>query len=119
MLQVPPRRTLARRARVIADRTRDSFRKLLGRVGLVDVSLPQWWSEVSPDFARRCAYVGIPDWELSGEALEMRDRYVAQFDAESVDRRMPEENWKRADICWRRMPKAGSVLDIGSGLGEF
>jgi glycosyltransferase involved in cell wall biosynthesis/polysaccharide pyruvyl transferase WcaK-like protein len=82
-------------------------------------ALPAWWRLVPESFAKRCAYVYVPDWPLSAQARELKGIYIDRFGLEAVARRIPESNWKRADICWHKVPSDMSLLDIGSGLGEF
>ncbi|MDP5211234.1 polysaccharide pyruvyl transferase family protein [Microbulbifer sp. 2205BS26-8] len=80
---------------------------------------PAWWPLIDSKFAKKCACVIVNDWELSTAAIELRKIYVNRFDEESIKRRVPLSNWKRADICWQMVPNDLPTIDIGSGLGEF
>ena len=80
---------------------------------------PEWWPQIDPTFAEKCGYTSIKDWELSEVAQTLRKIYIDRYDEESINRRIPLSNWKRADICWHKTPKDLSTIDIGSGLGEY
>ncbi len=81
--------------------------------------LPPWWDLVDPAFRERCTYVDMRKWTLSPDVETLRRAYVARFDEAAVAKRMPAANWARADYCAGIADGAGSLLDIGSGLGEF
>jgi hypothetical protein len=53
------------------------------------------------------------------DVAKLRASYVQKFGEEAVARRMPAPNWARADICARIVAPSDSLLDVGSGLGEF
>ena len=93
--------------------------KLLTEQAFPDKKLPAWWSLIDPKFSKNCDYLEIANWELSEAAQEIKNIYINRFDEESINRRIPLSNWKRADICWQTVPKDLSIIDIGSGLGEF
>lgn len=80
---------------------------------------PLWWHCISENFRARCQFIWVPDWELSRDVLDVRAKYLARFDPETVNKRIPRNNWRRADICAEIVPSGFSLIDIGSGLGEF
>jgi glycosyltransferase involved in cell wall biosynthesis/2-polyprenyl-3-methyl-5-hydroxy-6-metoxy-1,4-benzoquinol methylase len=80
---------------------------------------PQWWHLLPDDFACRCHYISIKDWYLSDKTKELVKRYDKKFGRKQVRKRISGLNWKRADVCCRLVPDDVSILDIGSGLGEF
>jgi glycosyltransferase involved in cell wall biosynthesis/2-polyprenyl-3-methyl-5-hydroxy-6-metoxy-1,4-benzoquinol methylase len=80
---------------------------------------PPWWNDIDAELRQRCGYVDVRQWTLSDEAVALRASYLARFDAETVARRIPPANWARADICAQTVEKGDSLLDVGSGLGEF
>jgi len=82
-------------------------------------SFPMWWEQIPEHFRSHCKFVSIADLEINESVRQLRDLYVQRFDAERVNKRIPEQNWKRADICRHIVPPNLPVLDIGSGLGEF
>lgn len=84
-----------------------------------DEDRPPWWNDIRVDLRERCGYVDVMQWPLSDEVVALRAAYLARFDAEAVARRIPPANWARADICARTVSKGSSLLDVGSGLGEF
>jgi|WetSurMetagenome_2_1015567.scaffolds.fasta_scaffold00259_20 hypothetical protein len=83
------------------------------------VNRPDWWADLPAEFASRCHYVSINDWQLSPDAESLRNSYIERFGAECVEQRIAMHSWKRADICSHSIPKDLSLIDIGSGLGEF
>ncbi len=80
---------------------------------------PPWWLQIDADFRARCGYVDVSRWSLSGQVQELRQAYLDRFAPETVEQRIPASNWARADICARKIIPAASLLDVGSGLGEF
>lgn len=81
--------------------------------------LPRWWTTIDRAFRERCDYIDVRRWTLSPDVKRLRALYVHRFGEERVARRIPMLNWARADICAHRVSPGGSLLDIGSGLGEF
>ncbi len=96
----------------------DKIKTLVGQT-TSDNRFPAWWVQIDPAFAEKCGYVDIKDWELSDATETLKKIYIDRYDEESINRRIPLSNWKRADICWQKAPKDLSTIDIGSGLGEF
>jgi glycosyltransferase involved in cell wall biosynthesis/2-polyprenyl-3-methyl-5-hydroxy-6-metoxy-1,4-benzoquinol methylase len=80
---------------------------------------PRWWTEVDEPVRSSGAYVDVVRWPPSATTVELRERYVQRFGEEAVKRRMPANNWARAEICAQTVEAAESLLDVGSGLGEF
>jgi hypothetical protein len=80
---------------------------------------PVWWPAVPATFRERCEYVNVLEWRLSKEAENVKANYRSRFGVEAVSRRIPESNWKRADLCCQMVPADLAVLDVGSGRGEF
>jgi glycosyltransferase involved in cell wall biosynthesis/2-polyprenyl-3-methyl-5-hydroxy-6-metoxy-1,4-benzoquinol methylase len=80
---------------------------------------PSWWTQIDEPFRAVCAFVDVSHWQNSDAARALRRRYVERFGEEAVMRRMPAANWARADICADTVGTSESILDIGSGLGEF
>jgi SAM-dependent methyltransferase len=78
-----------------------------------------WWNDIPARFRENIDYCVLKDWSLSLQALQLKSVYVNRFNEEIVEKRIPENNWKRADICYHLVPDNASILDIGSGLGEF
>jgi hypothetical protein len=58
-------------------------------------------------------------WTMSADVEALRRVYVARFDDETVAKRIPAANWSRADYCAKVADGSESLLDVGSGLGEF
>jgi ubiquinone/menaquinone biosynthesis C-methylase UbiE len=83
------------------------------------INRPEWWQDLPEDFASRCHYVSINDWQLSPAAEELKEAYNRRHGASTVERRIHMHSWKRADICCHHIKKCASLIDIGSGLGEF
>jgi Glycosyl transferases group 1 len=81
--------------------------------------LPPWWQLVEPEFRERCTYVDMRKWTLSPEVESLRRTYVEHFDEANVAKRIPTANWARADYCASIADGTDSLLDVGSGLGEF
>jgi SAM-dependent methyltransferase len=94
-------------------------RPSVGSSRQIDDPKPAWWDKIDIDLRGRCRYVDVTRWALSESALALREEYVARFDAEAVARRIPLANWARADICAQTVAEGNSLLDVGSGLGEF
>lgn len=84
-----------------------------------DAQLPAWWHLIPTSFAQRCNYRFIADWHLSAEACNLRQLYVDRFGEAAAKKRIPLSNWQRADFCWQTVPRDCSLIDVGSGLGEF
>lgn len=80
---------------------------------------PPWWDLVEPEFRARCAYVDVRAWVPSAYVETLRDAYVARFGEPAVAKRIPQANWLRADYCAAVADGPESLLDVGSGLGEF
>jgi hypothetical protein len=78
-----------------------------------------WWSNVSEGFRDRCGQIELKSYELSSEALQVRDLYFRRFGRNRINTNIHKFNWARADIFARSVHPAESLLDIGSGLGEF
>jgi glycosyltransferase involved in cell wall biosynthesis/polysaccharide pyruvyl transferase WcaK-like protein len=83
------------------------------------LELPRWWTTIDRAFRERCDYIDVRRWPLSPDVERLRALYVQRFGEERVARRIPMSNWARADICAHRVSPGGSLLDVGSGLGEF
>ncbi len=81
--------------------------------------LPVWWEQMPEDFRDKSRYMRIEAWDQSGAIKQLRTLYVNHFGEELVNKRIPKLNWGRADICCHLVSSASSVLDIGSGVGEF
>jgi 2-polyprenyl-3-methyl-5-hydroxy-6-metoxy-1,4-benzoquinol methylase len=80
---------------------------------------PEWWNGLPVDFRERCNYISLNDWQLSSNAEAVRKAYGRRFGSDLIDHRIAMHSWKRADICCNEIPGHLSLLDIGSGLGEF
>jgi len=83
------------------------------------INRPAWWNDLPEELVSRCHYVSINDWQLSPAAETLIKSYISRFGASTIERRIAMHSWKRADICCHEMPKNMSLIDIGSGLGEF
>ena len=81
--------------------------------------LPVWWPAVPQQFRECCEYVDVREWPISKEVEIVRAGYYSRFGREAVDKRVPENNWKRAGLCCQMVPTSLAVMDVGSGLGEF
>lgn len=82
-------------------------------------NFPIWWSQIEPTFRNRVQYVDLKAIPLTAETHALKSKYESMFDVEEVRKRIPMINWQRAQICSEAMPNAVSIVDIGSGLGEF
>ncbi len=80
---------------------------------------PIWWHDIPESFRNRCGYAELQKWQLSDQVNQLRNLYIERFDADSVNKLIPRLNLVRADICFHMVPSNFSLLDIGSGHGEF
>jgi|WetSurMetagenome_2_1015567.scaffolds.fasta_scaffold00104_29 hypothetical protein len=80
---------------------------------------PDWWNTLPEDFVERCNYISLNDWQLSSDADALRLAYCHKFGSDLIEHRIAKHSWKRADICCNEIPGHHSLIDIGSGLGEF
>ena len=85
----------------------------------LDTKRPSWWSQLPQEFSEQCSYISMPSWVISEITQELMKHYEKKFGKKAVKKRIPVLNWKRADVCWRIVHNNTSILDIGSGLGEF
>jgi glycosyltransferase involved in cell wall biosynthesis len=102
---------LAKRSTERAPEQQDSIQR--------SASKPRWWNKIDASFRERCDYVDVASFKPRADVAKLRSAYVEKFGEEAVARRMPAANWARADICARIVTPGESLLDIGSGLGEF
>ena len=86
---------------------------------VLDSERPGWWSQLPRQLLNRCDYLSIPDWITSKETQELAKRYKKRFGQTVINKRIPVLKWKREDVCWRIVPDNASILDVGSGFGEF
>jgi glycosyltransferase involved in cell wall biosynthesis len=88
---------------------------------IVVKTMPVWWQTVPSEFRDRCHFRDITEWNLSNVAKDLKSEYESRFGKDSVAKKIPFSNWQRADICSQLIASDSptSVLDIGSGLGEF
>jgi len=71
------------------------------------------------NFKDACTYYDLKDWKITESANALKKLYISKFGLKIVSKRIPENNWKRADICSQMVSDNLPLLDIGSGLGEF
>jgi hypothetical protein len=83
------------------------------------VNRPDWWGSLPAQFREQCNYISINEWQLSPAAERLRKAYAHRFGSDFIDRRIEMHSWKRADICCDEISRHSSLIDIGSGLGEF
>jgi hypothetical protein len=83
------------------------------------VNRPDWWDSLPAEFGDRCHYISINDWRLGSTAEALRNSYFQRFGSGLIDHRIAMHSWKRADICCNEIPGHLSLIDIGSGMGEF
>jgi hypothetical protein len=83
------------------------------------VNRPDWWDGLPAQFRERCNYISINDWQLSPAAEALRKAYHQRFGPDRTEHRIEMHSWKRADICCNEISTHASLIDIGSGLGEF
>ena len=88
---------------------------------VVAETMPVWWKTVPYEFRSRCQFRDVTKWNLSDAAKDLRSEYESRFGKDVVAKRIPLNNWQRADICSQLIASTSpsSVLDIGSELGEF
>ena len=126
------RRTLGKNARkwVLKERTWAASTEILASYvrglsqapsPIVVKTMPVWWQTVPSEFRDRCHFRDITEWNLSNVAKDLKSEYESRFGKDSVAKKIPFSNWQRADICSQLIASDSptSVLDIGSGLGEF
>lgn len=82
-------------------------------------AMPPWWESVDPALRERSRYIAVLAHANAPDIAILRQAYLARFGPEPVARRIPEANLTRADLCARFADGEDSLLDIGSGLGEF
>jgi polysaccharide pyruvyl transferase WcaK-like protein len=82
-------------------------------------SVERLTDKISERFLASCLHIDLSQYALSREACNVYDLYRRGFGQKRVDESIPECNWARADICASLVQPAGSLLDVGSGLGEF
>jgi hypothetical protein len=100
-------------------KTKDNHSKLDLILSTSSSNRPSWWNDIPAEFRDKCRYINAANWTLSAECKNLINIYKENFDAEIVHKRIPRNNWIRADICYQMMPSDTAILDIGSGLGEF
>ena len=80
---------------------------------------PVWYKELSEEFRSKSNYVSLERWQQSLNIKKLTSMYKKKFGTSNVNKRIPRYNWIRADLCAHIAPDNSSIIDIGSGLGEF
>ena len=83
--------------------------------------LPIWWQSIPAEFREKCHFRDVTKWGLSVATKDLKNEYESRFGKDVVAKKIPLANWQRAGICSQLIANIEpvSVLDIGSGLGEF